>query len=137
MAGKRRRAHASQGRSKLDGHEARQLLRIIIWSMGAADILFGVGYLFGAQPSTPSLKAMAMLAPLPLWFGVLVIAGAMLFTERLDSVGFALGGAVITIWLVFTIIAGTWTWPLLGQVAFAHFLGVWITGRLIQRTRLR
>lgn len=116
--------------------EVRQLLRIVVTALGASDALMGVGYVLGAPATTPTLKTMQMVAPLQLWFGVLLVAGVMLLSRRTSSIGFPLAGLVITTWLVFTIVAGTWSWPLLGGVAFLHFLGAWVSGRVARRRRV-
>ncbi len=138
MAGRRRAISSGKPpRSRLSGHEARQIIRIITMAMGVADVLLGGGYVAGLPASTPSLIAMASVAPLPIWFGVLVIGGALLFVPKpwaADSVGFFLGGLVFAIWGVFTVLVLTWSWPLLALVSFLHLMGAWITGRLSQRT---
>ena len=62
-----------------------------------------------------------------------ILIGAVAQSHGFEA-GFLICGVVYAIWLVFSVLAGTWSWPLLALVSFLHLLATWITGRLSQRT---
>lgn len=124
MAGHRRHRSAPLG-STLTEQSSASALRFYVRALAVAQIATGVGYLFNAPASAPSLVLMQTFLPIPVWGGALVVGGVLLLTRQ-----FAFGHGICFVvcfpWAIFAVVVllnGTatgwgWGWP--GGLAVIH-----------------
>ncbi len=105
--------------------------------LAGAEVLQGIGYVFGAPSTAPSLQLMSERVSMPVWGGLLVIGGLLMLFRQL-SIGNAICAVVCLIWALYALIVlveGTatgwaWAWPF--GLACAHLYALYRAARARQ-----
>lgn len=135
MAGRRRRARYDA--LAFDPDDAIVRLRMHSRILAGAEVLQGIGYVFGAPSTAPSLQLMSDKVPMIVWGGLLVIGGLLMLFRQL-AIGNGICAAVCLVWALFALIVliqgvatgWAWAWPF--GLACAHIYALYRSARARQ-----